>query len=356
MSPHDVTEPLHAPTARVHAAEPHERRRLLTDIAQTYVEELAAVRRRGNSRAKFLVGLCVLLLAGAIGGGYVLTEPRPAFSEADAARLEQGDPIRGELVFNAGDCASCHTTPGQSDRLRLGGGMALASQFGTFYPPNISPDLTDGIGRWRTIDLANALMAGVSPDHKHYFPALPYTSYAHMRVEDVRDLMAWLRTLPPVRGRTPPHDLSFPLNVRRMIGFWKLLFFDRSPIQPDASRDAEWNRGRYLVEAVTHCAECHSARNQLGAIKESSRLAGGQDQEGVGYVPNITPAGIGHWSRQDIVNALTTGRTPELRQLGSTMAEVVINTARLPISDREAIAAYLLSLPPRHSPDEVRER
>jgi mono/diheme cytochrome c family protein len=172
----------------------------------------------------------------------------------------------------------------------------------------------------------------------------------------VRDLMAWLRTLPPVQGRTPKHDLSFPLNVRRLMGFWKLLFFDRSPIQPDGSRDAEWNRGRYLVEAVTHCGECHSARNALGVIKESSRLAGGQDQEGVGYVPNITPAGIGHWSKQDIVNALTTGRTPELRQLGSTMADVVTNTAALPIGDREAIAAYLLSLPPRRSPDAVRER
>jgi hypothetical protein len=87
--------------------------------------------------------------------------------------------------------------------LRLGGGLALGNSFGTFFPPNISPDPHDGIGRWRTIDLANALMSGVSPGGRHYYPALPYTTYAHMRVEDVRDLMAYLRTLPPVQRRTP---------------------------------------------------------------------------------------------------------------------------------------------------------
>jgi mono/diheme cytochrome c family protein len=304
--------------------------------------------------------LLVLLVAlGFSGGGiaWFLSIPRPAFSQADAAVLDRGgDPIRGKLVFAAGDCASCHASPGQTDRLRLGGGMALASPFGAFYPPNISPDQQDGIGRWRTIDLANALMSGVSPVGMHYYPALPYTSYAHMRVEDVKDLMAYLRTLPSVQGRTPPHDLPFPLTIRRLVGFWKLLFFDRRPIQPDPSRDAAWNRGRYLVEALGHCAECHSARNELGAIKQSSRFAGGQDQEGVGFVPNITPAGIGHWSRRDIVEALSTGHTPELRRIGSSMADVISNLAALPQSDREAIATYLLTLPSRHSPDEIEER
>jgi mono/diheme cytochrome c family protein len=300
-----------------------------------------------------LVGLGV----GAAGLAWFLSAPRPAFPEADAAALDEvGDPVRGGLVFDAGDCASCHASPGQPDRRRLGGGLALASPFGTFFPPNISPDPQDGIGRWRTIDLANALMSGVSPDGRHYYPALPYTGYAHMRVEDVKDLMAYLRTLPPVQGRSPPHDLPFPLTLRRLVGFWKLLFFNRTPIKPDPSRDAAWNRGHYLVEALGHCAECHSARNALGAIKESSRFAGGQDQEGVGFVPNITPAGIGHWTRQDIVEALTTGHTPELRQIGSSMADVVTNLAALRQNDRQSIAAYLLSLPPRPSPDAVQER
>jgi mono/diheme cytochrome c family protein len=297
-----------------------------------------------------------LLIAGA-GLGWILTEPHPAFREAEAARLDQGgDAGRGKLIFDAGDCASCHASPGQPDRLRLGGGLALASPFGTFHPPNISSDPRDGIGRWRTIDLANALTSGVSPGGQHYYPALPYTSYVHMRLEDVQDLMAYLRTLQPVQGHAPPHDLPFPLTIRRFIGVWKLLYLDRSPLRTDPSHDAMWNRGRYLVEAPGHCAECHSARNILNAIKPATRLAGGYDQSGVGYVPNITPAGIGEWSRADVVKALTTGQTPEFRQLGSSMADVVTDLAMLPQGDREAIAEYLRALPPRHSTDAVHAR
>jgi len=304
----------------------------------------------------WLLGVGTLAVV-AIAGGWWITVPLPAFSEASAASLEQGgEPVRGKRVFDAGDCASCHASPGQPDRQRLGGGLALASPFGTFFPPNISPDLDDGIGRWRTIDLANALMSGVSPERQHLYPALPYTSYAHMQVEDVRDLMAYLRTLPAVSGQAPSHDLAFPFTIRRLVGFWKFLYLDRTTIRPDPAHDEAWNRGRYLVEALGHCAECHSARNMAGAIKQSSRFAGGQDQEGIGFVPNITPAGIGHWSNDDIVGALTTGHTPQLRRIGSSMADVVTNTAALPLSDRQAIAGYLRSLPPGSSPDSVKQR
>ncbi|HWX47480.1 MAG TPA: cytochrome c [Roseomonas sp.] len=289
----------------------------------------------------------LMVLAGA---GWILLAPRPAFSEADAARFEGGDAARGKRVFDAGQCASCHATPGQPDRLRLGGGLELGSPFGPFYPPNISPDPEDGIGRWRGIDLANALMSGVSPDGRHYYPALPYAAYAHMRPEDVRDLMAYLRSLPPVQGRTPPHRLPFPLTIRRGIGLWKLLFLDRTPIRDDPTREARWNRGHYLVEAMAHCAECHSTRNLLYAIKPSERFAGGPDQEGTGFVPNITPAAIGAWSEDDLVEVLTSGHTPDLRVVASSMADVVNNMAALPEEDRRAIVTYLRSLPPRPTP------
>jgi mono/diheme cytochrome c family protein len=302
------------------------------------------------------LGAVVLLLA--MGAGFwIATAPRPAFRPDQAAALERGgDPQRGKIIFDAGDCASCHASPGQMDRKRLGGGLALSSPFGTLYPPNISPDPKDGIGRWRTIDLANALLSGVSPDGRHYYPALPYTSYVRMDVKDVQDLMAYLRTLPAVPGRTPPHELPFPFSIRRLMGGWKLVFFDRRPLQPDPARDAVWHRGRYLVEAVGHCAECHSARNIFGAIKSETRLAGGIDQELVGYDPNITPAGIGHWSADDLLRAITTGQTPERRQLGGAMEDVVQNLAALPPADQRAIVVYLRSVPPRSSPDAVRER
>jgi mono/diheme cytochrome c family protein len=313
--------------------------------------------RTESVRRSVLLWLLALgaLSTVAMAVGWWITEPRPAFAEADAASLDQGgDPDRGKQVFDAGDCASCHASPGQPDRQRLGGGLALASPFGTFFPPNISPDPIDGIGHWRTIDLANALMSGVSSRGEHLYPALPYTSYAHMRVEDVKDLMAYLRTLPAVAGQAPAHDLGFPFTIRRLVGFWKFLYLDRAPIRPDPARDESWNRGQYLVEALGHCAECHSARNMLGAIKSSSRFAGGQDQEGLGFVPNITPAGIGGWASEDIVEVLTSGHTPRLRRVGSSMADVVTDTAALKLSDRQAIAAYIGSLPARSSPDAVK--
>src|ERR1700704_3943078 len=132
-----------------------------------------------------LILLGFVLLSG-MAGAWMIAAPRPAFPhDGDAVLNAPGDPVHGRDVFNASDCASCHASPGQPDRLRLGGGLALASPIGVFHVPNISPDPVDGIGAWRTVDLANALMSGVSPDRRHYFPALPYTSYVRMRTEDV---------------------------------------------------------------------------------------------------------------------------------------------------------------------------
>ncbi|WP_149538690.1 c-type cytochrome [Siccirubricoccus phaeus] len=294
-----------------------------------------------------------LLLAAGLAAGaalWWLSAPRPRFGPEAAAMFEQGDAARGRRLFAAGDCASCHASPGQPDRLRLGGGMALASPLGTFRPPNISPDPVDGIGRWSGVEFANALMAGVSPDGRHYYPALPYIGYARMRPEDVADLWAYLRTLPPVPGQAPSHDLAFPLTIRRPIGLWKLIYLEETPLAPDPAQDAAWNRGRYLVEAVAHCAECHGTRNMLLAVKETTRLAGGPDQEGTGFVPNITPARLEHWSEADFVALLTTGRSPEGRVARSSMADVVLNTASLPEADRAAIARYLKSQPARETP------
>jgi mono/diheme cytochrome c family protein len=292
---------------------------------------------------------CALGALG-IAAVWFITTPRPAFSKDAEAALEGGDPARGQLIFAAGDCASCHASPGQSDRLRLGGGLALSSPYGTFRPSNISTDPVDGIGKWRTIDLANALMSGVSPDHQHYYPVFPYPSFAKMQVEDVRDLMAYLRTLPAVSGKPPPHDPSILFSIRRFVGFWKVLYFDRTPITPEPARGEAWNRGRYLTEAVAHCAECHSTRDLFGGIKPETRFAGGKDPEGVGYFPNITPARIGDWSAPQIAEMLNSGNTPNHGRVGSSMTGVVTNTKMLPQGDRDAIATYVKSLPARSTP------
>ncbi len=299
--------------------------------------------------------LKTVVVLAVLGGAaaWFLSAPKPAFQPAQANELEKGgDAERGKLVFAQGGCASCHMTPGQEDRANLGGGLKLASPFGAFVAPNISPDKDDGIGRWRVIDLANAMMSGVSPSGEHFFPAFPYTSYHLAKIEDVRDLMYYLRTLPEVPGKAAPHEIPFPFNQRRALGLWKLMFFDSSRFTPDTSKGESWNRGRYLVEGLGHCAECHSGRNFLGGIEPSRRFAGAPDLEGKGVVPNITPdpSGIGKWSTGEIVELLKSGFTPEYDSVGGSMASVVKNTSQLADSDRAAMAEYLKSLPPRPSP------
>jgi mono/diheme cytochrome c family protein len=274
----------------------------------------------------------------------------PATVPASALGSHTPDLANGKEMFYAGGCTSCHATPGQDDKTRLGGGLGLKSPFGTFYVPNISPDPNDGIGKWSEADFVTAMTKGTSPDGRHYFPAFPYTSYQHMRIDDVRDLFAHLKTLSAVQGRVRDHDVPFPFNVRRMLGGWKFLFFDGKPFEPDPSKSAQWNRGAYLVNAPGHCAECHSPRNALGGIIAAQRFAGGPNPEGEGWVPNITQQGLKDYSEKDIEYLLETGNTPDGDSVGGAMAPVVRNTSQLSPDDRAAMAVYVKSLPPVEGP------
>jgi len=296
-------------------------------------------------RRIFLFGLIAGIAA--LGVFWWLTSP-PARWVATIAYTP--NPKNGEIIFNAGGCSSCHAVPGQSDRTRLGGGLAIPSPFGTFYAPNISQDPTDGIGRWSEADFVNAVKRGISPEGEHYFPAFPYTSYAHATAPDVRDLFAYLKTLPAVAGKVRDHDLPFPFNIRRNVGIWKLLFMDRRLHLPDQARSASWNRGAYLVNSFGHCAECHSPRNFLGGIIVSQRFAGGPDSEGKGWVPNITQKGLSDWSDKDVSYFLESGQTPDGDSAGGSMVAVIKNTSQLSASDRAAIAEYVKSLPPVEGP------
>ena len=254
------------------------------------------------------------------------------------------------MLFFIGGCASCHATPGQKDRSKLGGGMALKSPFGTFYPPNISSDPDNGIGAWSEAQFITAMTKGTSPAGEHLYPAFPYTSYQSMSFRDLRDLFAYLKTLPAVQDTVPEHELGFPFNIRRLIGVWKLLFLDGQPFQPDPSKPDDWNRGAYLVNGPGHCAECHSPRNFLGGIVEGQRFAGGPNPDGKGWVPNITQKGLAKWSAKDIAYLLESGMTLEGDSVGSTMTEVVRNTSQISADDRMAIAIYIKSLPPVDGP------
>jgi mono/diheme cytochrome c family protein len=292
-------------------------------------------------RRIFLAAI-VLAVAG-FGVFWWLTVP--AVVPPGALAAYKPDSANGLTIFNAGGCSSSHAVPDQPDRTRLGGGLALPSPFGTFYAANISPDPKDGIGRWSEADFVTAVQKGTSPDGTHYFPAFPYASYQRAKLEDIRDLFAYLKTLPPVAGSVRDHELPFPFNIRRNVGIWKWLYLDGKPFMPDAARSPQWNRGAYLVNGFGHCAECHSPRNFLGGVIEKQRFAGGPNPEGEGWVPNITQKGVGEWSSKDIADFLETGEMPDGDSAGGLMARVIKNTSQLPAQDRAAIAEYLKSLP-----------
>jgi mono/diheme cytochrome c family protein len=304
-----------------------------------------------------LLALIALAAAGAVAF-YVLTMPRAI--EASAVPGHTPDLANGRYIFTAAGCAECHAAPLKAcndrkikDKQVLAGGRCLKTPFGTFSVPNISPDKETGIGAWTTLDFINAMKLGMAPEGEHLYPAFPYTSYQRMSFEDLIDLKGYLDSLPAVNSEVPEHKLAFPFNIRRGIGLWQRLYVDGNSFEPDPKASAELNRGAYLVTAPGHCSECHSPRNVIGGIIADEAFAGAKNPEGKGTVPNITPSdgGIGDWSKEDIVYFLETGSTPDYDTVGGSMAAVQENMAKLTPEDRNAIAAYLKSLPPR--PDAV---
>jgi mono/diheme cytochrome c family protein len=266
---------------------------------------------------------------------------------APAGAAEPDAIARGAYLANAADCEACHT-----DREHGGqpyaGGRALATPFGTFYSPNITPDPETGIGRWSDEQFLRALRDGVRPDGANYFPVFPYPSFTKITDADARAIKAYLFSLPAVRQANRTHDISFPVSWRFLQDGWKLLFFSPGPFRPEPERSEEYNRGAYLVTALAHCGECHTQRNWFGATEPDRFLAGNPDGPDGKKVPNITPdrkTGIGNWSEDDVIGVLTDGHTPDFDKVGGAMAEVVKSTSRLTDDDRRAIAVYLKSLP-----------
>jgi mono/diheme cytochrome c family protein len=291
----------------------------------------------------FVRAALVLAVIAAAGGWWLSAPDRLPASALDDI---SGDAARGEQVFWAGGCASCHAASDAvgDDKLKLGGGQRFPSPFGTFIAPNISPDPENGIGGWSALDLANAMTRGTSPEGEHYYPVFPYASYAKASLQDVADLHAFLMTLPPVATPSAPHEVSFPFNIRRSLFGWKFLYLNRDWVVA-GDLTAEEERGRYLVEALGHCGECHTPRTALGGMDRSRWLGGGPVPAGKGRFPNITPAKL-TWSAAEIAEYLKSGFTPDFDSAGGHMALVVENMAHLPPEDRAAVAAYLKKVPP----------
>jgi mono/diheme cytochrome c family protein len=242
-----------------------------------------------------------------------------------------------------GDCAACHTIPSGRP---FAGGRAVATPFGRIYATNITPDTVTGIGDWSLSAFRRAMRDGVDRAGRHLYPVLPYPHFTRATDADIAAMYAFLMTRAPMRQATPPNALPFPFNVRALLAGWNLLFLRQGEYQPDSAKDADWNRGAYLVEAIGHCGACHTPHNLLGAEKNRQALAGGEVD--TWYAPALqsaSPAPLA-WNVDSLATYLHTGFQASHGAAAGPMAPVTQLLASVPDADVHAIAVYIASLMP----------
>jgi mono/diheme cytochrome c family protein len=246
------------------------------------------------------------------------------------------------MLSGAGYCAVCHTRAGGEP---FAGGYGLATPFGTIYSTNITPDPATGIGNWSEAAFARAMHEGVARDGSHLFPAFPYDHFTKVSDDDVKAVYAYIMTRPPVSTSPPPNTIPFPLNIRIFQEGWKLLFFRSGRYQPDTTKTAEWNRGAYLAEGLSHCGGCHTPRNTLGAEKVHDAYAG--DMVDGWVAPTLTDANPSPvpWTQGELFSYLRSGASPLHGVSGGPMAPVIhTGLAAVPDADIQAQAVYFADI------------
>lgn len=295
--------------------------------------------------------LAALATLGVAGAAAFLLLTRPAsLAEGAVPANHVADLRNGEVMYHAGSCAACHRAaeggPG-AERGLPAGGFAFPTPVGNFYPQNLTPDPETGLGRWSERDFVAAMTLGVSPAGRHYFPAFPYAAYRSMTKADLLDLFAYLRSLPAVKAPARPHELPLLAVAQRGVGLWKRLALGDAPWAPPPGRSPSWTRGAYLTNAPGHCGECHTPKDWAMVADESRHMAGGPHPAGEGKVPSLRGllAAKKYKDVADLALALSAGEELGYENLSSGgMAAIQQNLARLPDSDLQAIAEYLLSL------------
>lgn len=294
--------------------------------------------RRGMSlvRGRQLAAVAFLVLAAAL--------PAAAQSREQIAR--------GKYIFGAAAGCGCHTLP-KGGALNAGG-RKYDGPFGTVYASNITPDPTNGIGKWTDAQIVTAIRSGRRPNGERLIPVHPYTVFNGMAEQDLQDVVAYLRSVPPVNQPVPAKKITVPMFESVFLPAWLATFAPRETPPPSAPTSGV-GRGEYLTRAVTHCGECHTPRTMTMATDNSRYLSGapkGKGPEG-SAVPNITPdrdTGIANWSEEQIADYLETGNRPDGDVAGGLMAEVIQGSSAgykdLTKVDRLAIAKYLKSIPP----------
>ena len=272
-------------------------------------------------------------------------EPLPAF-DFTGNDVTETDIRRGEYLINIAGCVSCHTDVDNGGAF-LAGGLKLETPFGSFFAPNITPDKENGIGVWSFEDFARAMHLGKAPSGARYYPAFPYTSYTQIHFDDLRAMYAYLQTTPPVRTPNKPHETPWHIN-RLLLPAWQALFFKPGVFRA-SGLDETLDRGAYIANALTHCSECHTPRNLLGATRPELFLAGTAHGPDGDPVPNITSAethGIGGWYEDELLLYLEEGELPDGDYAGGAMVDVIDNsTSVMNREDLQAVVKYILSVP-----------
>lgn len=260
----------------------------------------------------------------------------PAIGAADLPKAIE----HGRYVAVLGDCAACHND--REGHRAFAGGLPLATPFGEILASNITQDKATGIGDWTEAEFVRAVRDGKGKHGRDLYPAMPYNAYTQVSDTDMHDLWLYMKTVAPVDHAVDSNQLPFPFNVRELMAGWNLLFYRRGPVAPVAGKSEAWNRGRYLVDGLGHCASCHTPKNILGGDKGREYLAGGS-LEGW-FAADITSnphTGIGSWSNDDIVRYLKIGGN-RFTVAAGPMAEAVENSTQyMSDDDLGAIATYL---------------
>src|SRR3954463_14907080 len=239
---------------------------------------------------------------------------------------------RGRYLVAAGDCVACHTAIGGDP---FAGGRAIETPFGRVYSSNITPDAATGIGSWSRDDFRRALHEGRSKDGRLLYPAFPYPNFTQVTREDSDAMFDYLRSLPAVARPNTSHDVRFPYNTQAALTTWRALFFREGAFQPDEKRDAQWNRGAYLVRGLGHCDACHAGPHAFGAVSHSLDLGGGLIPMQNWYAPPLIAAGPdgAQWRADDLASLLKSGVSTRGSAMGP-MAEVVYrSTQHLSVAD-----------------------
>lgn len=309
-------------------------------------------------KKRYKILLPTVVVVAAATAWFVNRTPASAFDGAAVPAFTPELVRQGEQVARAADCVACHGLP---DKPAFTGGLEMATPLGSIYATNITPDKQTGIGNYTLADFDRAVRAGVTPDGRRLYPAMPYPSYTKLTDADVKGLYAFFMAgVPATRQANRESEIPWPLNMRWPLALWSAALSPSGAYEARGDKDALWNRGAYLVQGAGHCGSCHTPRSfamNEKAYDESSRnyLAGGL-LDGW-YAPSLrgdSNSGLGRWSEDELHQFLKTGRNRHAVVFGS-MTEAFNNSLQfMPDEDLRAIAHYLKSLPGNPGKDGTR--